>query len=516
MTTVTPRTWDEEADLVVVGFGGSGATCAAVAAEAGADVLVLEKGTQGGGNSACIAGSLVLSVEDRDKSFEYLDWMCGGQTPAEVINAYLDGLSRIRNFQLKLGFEIKDDPRPFRNDGFYPEFPEAPGAGGLLGNSYIKAPGGDALWTAISERALSLGARLLTETPVKDLVQDPETGTVLGVIAQREDGSRITVRGRKATVLATGGFEFNEQMRRQFLSHCPSLFLGSKNLTGDGILMAQRAGARLWHMNSAAGPLYWGIKTDNDDVYVTYEFMRLAGFGYRSPVFAEAGSLIWVNKNGRRFVNETIEIGSLHHGYANRPVWMAEDVHGAEFVNVPAFQIFDEKVRRAGPAMTTLNSRTPRWSADNLAEIDRGLVIKADTLEELASRCVTPRMPGVCRGGTIDAAALVKTIEAWNDAARRGADGEFGREDYLVPIDTPPFYAIGPMVPTYVNTHGGPEHDARQRVLDTEGHPIPRLYAVGECGSIWGPYYNSMGDICEFLISGMNAAKAALAETSDS
>lgn len=513
MTTVLPHRWDEEADLVVVGFGGSGATCAAVAAEAGADVLVLEKGAQGGGNSACIAGSLVLSVADRERSFEYLDWMCGGQTPADVLNAYLDGLDQIRDFQMKLGFEVKDDPQPFRNDGFYPEFPDAPGAGGLLGNSYVKAPGGDALWTAISDRALALGARLHTSTPVKDLIQDAATGAVLGVVTQREDGSTSYVRGRRATVLATGGFEFNEKMRRQFLSHAPTLFLGSKNLTGDGILMAQRAGARLWHMSSAAGPLYWGIKTEADDVYVTYEFMSLAGFGYKSPIFADAGSLIWVNKNGRRFTDETVDIGDLHHGYANRPVWQQEDVHGAEFVNVPAFQIFDEKARRAGPAMTTLNSRTPKWSVDNLAELDRGMIVKADTLEELAQKCVTPRMPGVSRGGPIDSKALVETVEAWNDAARRSSDDEFGRKRFLVPLDTPPYYAIGPMVPTYVNTHGGPEHDSRQRVLDTDGRPIPRLYAVGECGSMWGPYYNSMGDICEFLVSGMNAADAALSET---
>lgn len=512
MTHVIPQHWDHESDLVIVGFGGAGATCAVKATELGAEVIVLEKGAQGGGNSACIAGSLVLSVEDREKSYEYVDWMCGGQTPPEVINAYLDGLDTIRDFQATLGFEVKEDPQSFRNDGFYPELPDVPGAGGLLGNSYIRAPGGDALWTAISDKALAQGARLLTETPAVDLVQDPDTEAVLGVVAKDRDGSPVTVRARRAVVLATGGYEFNEQMRQQYIGHFPSLFLGSKNLTGDGILMAQKAGARLWHMSSVAGPMYWGVKTEDDDVYVTYEFMSLAGFGYKSPVFTDGGSLIWVNKSGHRFTNETVDIGTLHHGWKHRAHWMEPDDDGVGFPNVPAWQVFDHKVFEAGPVMTTLNSRTPKWSADNRAELDGGLIIRADTLEELAAKMVTPYQAGVSVGGAIDPAVLRKTIADYNAACAAGVDEEHGRENFLVPLDeTGPYYAIGPMVPTYVNTHGGPEHNAQQQVLDVDGSPIPGLYAVGECGSMWGPYYNSMADICEFLISGMTAATAALA-----
>lgn len=510
MTHVIPDHWDHQCDLVIVGFGGAGATCAVKATELGADVIVLEKGSQGGGNSACIAGSLVLAVDDRQRSYEYVDWLCAGQTPPEVINAYLDGLDRIRDFQMTLGFDVKDDPQAFRSDGFYPEFPDVPGAGGLLGNSYIRAPGGDGLWTAISNKALAQGARLLTDTPATDLVQDPATGEVLGVLARTGSGAQIAVRGRKAVVLATGGFEFNESMRRQYVGHFPSLFLGSKNLTGDGILMAQKAGARLWHMNSVTGPLYWGIKTPDDDVYVTYEFMSLAGFGYKSPVFTGGGALIWVNKTGHRFANETVDIGTLHHGWKNRAHWMEPDDDGVGFPNLPAWQVFDDKTFKAGAAMTTLNSRTPKWSDDNLDELERGLILKADTIEGLAAKMVTPYQAGVSVGGPVDGAVLAQTIRDYNAACAAGADQQFGRENFLVPLENGPFYAIGPMVPTYVNTHGGPEHNAKRQVIDLDGDPIPGLYAIGECGSMWGPYYNSMADICEFLISGITAAEAAL------
>ena len=505
--------WDDAADVVVIGYGGGGATCAAVAAGMGADVLVLEKGEAGGGNSVCVAGSLILASVDDAQSLEYLDWMCGGQTEADVLRAYVDGLREVPEFEGKLGFPLKDDPKPFRADGFFPEFPGAPGAGGLIGASVISAPGGAALWTAISRLARDNGARVTCQARARRLVQDPASGAVLGVIAERLDGSTFAVKGRRATVLATGGFEFNDEMRRQYLTHCPVLFLGSPNLTGDGIEMAQRAGAKLWHMNSVAGPLYWGKQIDDGRVYVTYDFMKMSGFGFTAGAFKDAGSVILVNKYGRRFHDETTETGTVHHGYSNRADWLAVDPEVPEFVNVPAFQVFDEKARAAGAVLTTLNSQVPAWSADNQAELDAGWIVRADTIEELAVKCSFPTLPGAARGGHIPPGELAETVRRWNAHCADGTDRDLGRQHFLSPLDTPPFYAVGPLLPTYVNTHGGPKHDARQRVLDNDDQPIPRLYAIGECGSLWGTYYNSMGDIAEFIISGTNAARDAMKES---
>ncbi len=511
-TPWAPPAWSDEADFVVVGYGGAGATFALSAAEAGGDVLVLEKGAIGGGNSVCCAGALILTSTDDDQSLAYLNWMCGGQTEEAVLRAYIGGLADIPAFQHKLGLPLKDDPKPFRADGFFPEFPDAPGAGSLLGMSVVNAPGGPTLYNAIARAAETKGARVAYNTAVLRLVQDPTSKEILGVVA-RTEGKEIAIKARKATVLASGGFEANPEMREQYLTPCPIHFMGSPNLTGDGIKMAQEVGAKLWHMNSVAGPLYWGIKVANDLVYATYDFMKLAGFGYNAPVFKDAGSLIWVNKYGKRFHSEVTEAATNRHGYTNRASWLAQDSGTPEFANVPVFQIFDEKVRAAGPALNTLNPRTPPWSDDNLAELERGWIKKADTIEELAAKCAFEEIPGVSRKGTIDPAALKATIEHYNRNCLSGdGDPDFARPDFLVPLDTPPYYAIGPMFPTYLNTHGGPKHDAGQRVLDQSEEPIPRLYAIGECGSLWGPYYNSMGDITEFMVSGMIAARNALKE----
>lgn len=504
-----PPVWDREADLVIVGYGGSGATCAASAAALGEEVIVLEKAERGGGNSVCVAGSLLTYPIDDEKAFRYLDWMCAGQTEAPVLRAFIDGMKGLPEFQSQLGFEMKENPQPFRADGFFPEYPGAPGAEGLLGLSAIAAPGGAALYESIAALAESAGARVQYGARVVELVQDPVTGEVLGVHAETGTGARLSIRARKATVLATGGFEFNERMRRQYLTHCPVLFLGSPQLTGDGIELAQDAGAQLWHMNSVSGPLYWGIEAEQGRVYVTYDFMRMSGFGHRAPVFRDAGSVIWVNKHARRFHNETTETGEVHHGYSNRENWLKVDVDSAEFSHVPAFQIFDAKAFSAGAVMTTLNSRTPAWSGDNLEELNNGWIIQADTLEELALKCTYKEAPGSYRGGHLDPGQLSATVAAYNDACTSGEPDEFGRTEYRQPLGEGPYYAVGPMLPTFVNTHGGPKHDSEQRVLDHRDRVIPRLYAIGECGSLWGPYYNSMGDIAEFLISGQIAARSA-------
>jgi predicted oxidoreductase len=65
------------------------------------------------------------------------------------------------------------------------------------------------------------------------------------------------------------------------------------------------------------------------------------------------------------------------------------------------------------------------------------------------------------------------------------------------------------------NTQGGPRRDKEARVLDPDGNPIPRLFAAGEFGSIWGFRYQTSMNVSECLvfgrIAGRNAAISAVA-----
>lgn len=179
-----PR-WDEHADMVVVGYGGAGATFAFAAAEQGADVLILEKGAQGGGNSVCVAGGLIMTSVDEEESFKYLNWLCAGQTEESVLRHFVASLKDIPAFQHKLELPLKDNPQPFSAPGFFPEFAGAPGAESIKGMSVVAAPGGAGLYNAISAQAEKAGARVKYSTRVTRLIQHPVTRAILGVEAER-------------------------------------------------------------------------------------------------------------------------------------------------------------------------------------------------------------------------------------------------------------------------------------------------------------------------------------------
>ena len=111
----------------------------------------------------------------------------------------------------------------------------------------------------------------------------------------------------------------------------------------------------------------------------------------------------------------------------------------------------------------------------------------------------------------LDPAAMQASVARWNELCAAGRDEDFGRPPgTMAPIDTPPFYGA-PIWPVVSNTQGGPVHDARQRIVNAFGGPIPRLYAAGELGSAFGHLYLSGGNIAECFVSGRIAGAGAAA-----
>jgi predicted oxidoreductase len=110
----------------------------------------------------------------------------------------------------------------------------------------------------------------------------------------------------------------------------------------------------------------------------------------------------------------------------------------------------------------------------------------------------------------LEPSVLDATISRYNRYCKAGKDEDFGRaKEDLRPLE-PPLYAIQ-LWPALINTQGGPRRDKESRVLDPEGKPIPRLYAAGELGSIWGYLYQGACNIGEALVFGRIAGKNAAA-----
>jgi predicted oxidoreductase len=123
-------------------------------------------------------------------------------------------------------------------------------------------------------------------------------------------------------------------------------------------------------------------------------------------------------------------------------------------------------------------------------------ILKADTIGELSKLL------------KLDETALQFTVGKYNHFCRTGVDSDFGRAaDTLKPIK-PPYYAMQ-LTPLLYNTQGSARRDKEARVLDPDGFPIPKLFAAGEFGSIWGLRSQTSTNYSEALVFGRITGKNA-------
>ena len=317
--------------------------------------------------------------------------------------------------------------------------------------------GGNAL---IGRLKLSLdrkGVPIWLNSPMAELIT--EKGRIVGAIVDR-DGQRTEIYARKGVVLATGGFDHSEELRRKYLPQPTSAdwSAGVPTNTGDGLKAGLQAGAATDLMDSA----WWGPG------------FLLEGEDRARILFVERAlpSSIIVSQSGRRYMNEAASYhvagGEMHR--CNRP----------DAPTVPSWFVFDARYRgkyMLGPMMAGKPSADAR-----LPENMRKILKRADSLADLA------RQIGV------DPAVFAKEIGRFNSNAAKGEDPDFGRgasaydrhygdasvapNPTLAPIAEAPFYAI-PIYPCDLGTNGGLQTDDDGQVLDTRGRPLGGLYAVG-------------------------------------
>lgn len=525
-----PTSWSKTTDVVVVGYGGAGAVTAISAFDAGAEVLVLEKspslaslgitGTTpaymisgGGGNTHMSAGGAIWP-SDPVLGATHLYAISWGATPMDICQAWGQVASQLPAWYKAMGI-------PYTVSLNVAEFPTLPGASCI--NSLGVAGNGQKLFYYMDQQVQSRGIQILFNTAGTDLIQDPKTKEILGVRALSNYSEVLNIQAKRGVVLCTGGFEYNDSMKLNYLKAYPYHFLGWPYNTGDGIKMAQGVGADLWHMNATSA----FMRQYYPSLSPCSLYVGATGYGY-----------IWVNKYGQRFYNEILGATFTHTwNYA-----LADfDLTGPGYDRIPTFLIFDETTRLKGPIMNqTAFSCTvlppqfggiPAWSKDNSAEIAKGYILKGqssiadlvNTINQFPWTVNSPNdwqadrvaAPAVDMVVSMDPAKLAATVNQWNaDCAAGKGDTAFGRTAaQMAPISTPPFYAVA-MWPGGPNTQGGPVRDARARILDTKGKPIPRLYGNGECGSIWGFLYaGSGGDISELISFGQIAGNNVAQET---
>jgi succinate dehydrogenase/fumarate reductase flavoprotein subunit len=482
-TAKTPRKWDKEADVVILGTGFAGLSAAITAKDDGAKVLVLEKMPKKyeGGNSR-VSGNMWWTPTNLAEALQYIEALNNGLTDKESIRALAEEMMKLNDWLGKLGVQAA------RLGLFQPEHPELPGAGCVRTWSNNGAGEGK-LWIPIREQVEKRGIEILYETPARDLVMSPSTREIMGVQAT-STGKPLFIKARMGVILACGGFEFDFEMQKQFLPGWPTFGRGTPGNTGDGIRMAQKAGAALWHMNNSLAGIGCMIVPEYAPVMIP---AGIPGNGY-----------ILVDKTGKRFMNELRE---NRHGFGHKENLLYFDGVIGDFTRIPCYGIFDETTRTRGSIVSGASWKFGwfGWfgdyqaSRDNSKEIEKGWIVKGESLADLADKL------------GIKPAELEATVTKYNEFCKNKLDPEFGRpRQSLLPLEKPPFYCVK-LYPATFNTQGGPRRNAKCEVIDPDSQSIPRLYSAGELGSFWGWMYNGGGNNAEALCTGQIAGRNAAA-----
>ncbi|MBX8688689.1 3-oxosteroid 1-dehydrogenase [Mycobacterium sp. 20091114027_K0903767] len=535
----------QEYDVVVVGSGAAGMVAALTAAHQGLSTVVVEKAPHYGGSTARSGGGVWIpnneilkrdGVKDTPEAARtYLHKIIGDVVPAEKIDTYLDRSPEMLSFVLKhsplklcwvpgysdyypetpggkpTGRSV--EPKPFNakklgsdEKGLEPPYGKVPMNMVVMQQDYVRLNqlkrhprgvlrsikvGVRSVWANATGKNLvgmgraliaplriglqKAGVPVLLNTALTDLYV--EDGVVRGIyVVDPRDSSAEPqlIRARRGVILGSGGFEHNEQMRVKY-QRAPittEWTVGAAANTGDGILAAEKLGAALEFMEDS----WWGPTVPLVD----------------SPWFAlsernSPGSII-VNMAGKRFMNESMPyVEAVHHMYGGE---YGQGAGPGE--NIPAWLIFDQQYRdRFIFAGLQPGQRIPKkW-------MESGVIVKADTLEELATKTGLP------------ADAFAATIDRFNGFARSGVDEDFHRGDsaydryYGDPTNKPnpnlgeikhgPFYAAK-MVPGDLGTKGGVRTDLQGRALRDDDSVIEGLYAAGNVSSpVMGHTYPGPG-----------------------
>lgn len=489
--------WHEETDILVLGFGLAGA-CAAIEArdlDASVDILIVEKMDEAnaGGNTRASGQSLLIS-ENKDALVEYYKKLSyTNPIPEDMLEAWAELMVNLEPWIKERAEEA--GAQFIHGTGFSDrdavlEFPEY-GAREAVAHTATILPIPSGVWLAFKKNVDNRDLRIMYDSHIIDLVQDPDSLEVYGAVVMSR-GEKKYIKAKHGVVMATGGFENNLSMQRDYYGLAEAYPLGTPGNTGDGIKILQKAGADLWHLRSQGQPggLWPGFKLPEFDTV------------YLRQLFFQSFSWIEIAADNRRFYNETAELQLTHY---------KEKKHGhyidtPHSISGPVHMLFDEITRKHNCLVTkfmTWNGcvREHEWSDDNSKEIESGLIVKADSIADLAEKLGR------------DVGQVCQTVEQYNQMCDNGNDSEFGRTPQtLQPLREAPFYAIK-VVPAIVCTSGGARRNIESEVLDHNGKPISRLYEAGELGSMFSGLYQNGSYLTEAMISGRAAGRNALGLT---
>ncbi|WP_449315412.1 FAD-dependent oxidoreductase [Rubneribacter sp.] len=447
-----------EADIVIVGSGLAGLCAGLKAREAGADVLVIEKGSAlGTPSNSVLSGGALCAPNDRTEEsiqafIDEFDKKSKGKGDPDITRLIAENIQDGLDWLVSHGVQLID-PVPHTPYNLLKIY-AAPGASQGMGP----------LMQTMVDAYEQAGGESLCDAKLLDLMFDAR-GNVAGIKVRGKEGVEI-VRA-KAVILATGGYVGNRQMLEEFVGPDADEIMvrGSKSITGDGILAAERAGAMLVQMGGEASLHIGAVSPKN------------VASGNPSNAI---GYCLAINSEGRRYADESL-------GYVN---------HGKALMNQPgqvAALVFDDGIKQQEKVQQDIERFESFGSAP----------VAASSLDELADLIGVP------------ADALKETVEEFNAAV---ADGRtiglaVDKTNQAIKLEGPNYYAFYPLKPGCIMGFGGLYANADMQVLEADGTPLGRLYVAGEAvGGVFMYDYIAGSSLDRCIVTGITAAERALSD----
>lgn len=476
-----------DADVAIVGCGAAGFMASITAADLGLKVVTIEKaGSVAGVNGIKVSGPFAvgtqtliekeggttLTVDDAfNHVMNYTHW-----TPNPALMRRC--LEESKNAVAKLS----DAGYTFKEVNFRFETPFIGEKGGfhLIGQSLDERV---EIWNkALEER----GVTVIFNTAAQNLIM--ADGKPAGVVAQKEDGTTVTVNA-KAVIITAGGYLGNRDLQEKFLKtrKLNAAAGGNSLCDGSGITMAtEDAGAVLCKTFGYCPCEYGGTNSKASRPAKQDKYDQNAAFK-----FGLYGNLL-VDAEGKRFINEGL-LCDYPMSYGSEQILLNAPWYGiVDQAYVDAMKtegLYEYTIKKgAEPVVGSwfIGNYFKNRILTNLdADIEEGLaegwLKKADTIEEL--------------GEQFGLTNLTETVAKYNEACDAGVDTEFGvNKWYLSKVEKGPFYAVQ-NEPSAWSTFGGVRTDDTCRALDLNNQPIDGLYVAGtDNGSLYySPYYDIPG-----------------------
>lgn len=456
---------DMTADVVVVGGGIAGLAASLSAAEAGADVILVEKQAVLGGSGLLTAAGFYgaetdvvpAEVETIDEMYDHIMEMIeeGGDTAGvepERIRHLAEQSPVVVEWLEGMGFEFSTTDFAIKD---------------AKSHYHILSDGSNGVGQVkiLSEQVEKAGVHVMLETECVGLVQ--ENGCMTGITATK-GGATFTINA-KSVILACGGYARNQDMMMRLAPQ--SLFsytCANVGATGEVLQMASNLGAA-WY---------------DDQFMLTCGFTSDPNSALGMVCYPPYASMPVVDQTGNRFMNEFL-------------LWKLNSDMVRNVENAPFYGIYDS---------TALLGTAAEFKYAALEEaIAAGspYVVKADTLEELALKM-----------GIEDIETFLKAIETYNSVeGTTDPEPAFGvPNEQLSFVKNGPFYGVL-MVSLNAGTMGGIKTQLTGEVLDIHGEVMTGLYACGEAsnGGIYDRGYISGTSVLNCYVAGRDAGSSAAA-----